>query len=88
MDPIFNVSCGVRHKPPSKETSPLEQVWVGNKAKKHSIPWQVGLKRLAIKENGKKQFELVCGGTLVSSRHVVTAAHCTYCKKIIMLMQI
>jgi len=41
----------------------------GDKAVKHSIPWQVYLKI-----NGG---ELRCGGTIIDSTHILTAAHCT-----------
>ena len=38
----------------------------GSPAEEYSIPWQV-----RVEINGKR-----CGGTLISNRHVLTAAHC------------
>lgn len=42
----------------------------GSEATPHSIPWQVGLVLLG----GSSPF---CGGTLIGSRHVLSAAHCS-----------
>ena len=44
----------------------------GSAVQKHSLPWQVSL--VAIDRN---RFPW-CGGTIISDRHVLTAAHCMY----------
>merc|ERR1712037_278422 len=42
----------------------------GQDTEEHEYPWQVGL----VSRNGRSPW---CGGTLISSSHVLTAAHCT-----------
>jgi len=41
----------------------------GEEVERHSIPWQVAILMF-------RQRKPVCGGTLISSSHVLTAAHC------------
>jgi len=43
----------------------------GDEAVKHSIPWQAFLK---LTSNGNI---FICGGTIIDSTHILTAAHCT-----------
>ena len=51
----------------SKRTRIIE----GNDASPHSIPWQVGL--LFVDDRYE---HIQCGGTLLTDKHVLTAAHC------------
>ena len=48
-----------------------DRVVGGAPALQGQFPWQVGLVR---EQDPSRQF---CGGSLISSRHVLTAAHCT-----------
>ena len=45
------------------------QIVGGAPVSPYSLPWQVGL----VNNNGNRPF---CGGTLISSRHILTASHC------------
>lgn len=52
--------CGLR--------AAADRIINGTDADRHEYPWQVGLTK-----TGKRTF---CGGVLISSCHVLTAAHC------------
>ncbi|KAM5248702.1 chymotrypsin-C [Ctenodactylus gundi] len=60
-------SCGV----PSVEPSLSARVVGGEDAVPHSWPWQISLQYLR-----DDTWRHTCGGTLISSSHVLTAAHC------------
>ena len=61
------LACGV-HNPSS-----LGKIVGGSEAGIGAQPWQV-----AILYNYPQLFRQGCGGTLISDKYVVTAAHCTY----------
>jgi len=56
--------CGI------KGGTQSDRIVGGQEAEQHEYPWQVGL----VSRNGKTPW---CGGTLISDRHIMTAAHCT-----------
>ena len=59
--------CGLRN--------PLSRIVGGEHAKAASWPWQAELLRL---QGDKETFAHRCGGTLIDSEWVVTAAHCVF----------
>ncbi|KAH7933168.1 hypothetical protein HPB49_009770 [Dermacentor silvarum] len=66
---ILDVPCGTPVHPPIKHTE--DRLVGGTEAVPHSWPWQVSL--------GEAEFEGIghfCGGSLISSQWVLTAAHC------------
>ncbi len=77
--PAGCVPCGVRsvegrsHRHPSSNATAggsNTKIVNGDDAKIEEVPWQVGLVRRA---NGQRVF---CGGSLINTRWVLTAAHC------------
>merc|ERR1712088_691632 len=60
----FSCQCGV------KGGAANGRIVGGQETEEHEYPWQVGL----VSRNGRTPW---CGGTLISSTHVLTAAHCT-----------
>ncbi|XP_010608924.1 chymotrypsin-C [Fukomys damarensis] len=63
----FASSCGVPSFPPNVSA----RVVGGDNAVAHSWPWQISLQYLKDSE-----WRHTCGGSLISSQHVLTAAHC------------
>ena len=55
--------CGIRSQP----------IVGGHEAVPHSWPWQVALYQ---KSQNKPDGSFICGGSIISKRYVVTAAHC------------
>merc|ERR1712180_396722 len=62
--PAGTCQCGI------KGGTQTDRIVGGQEAEQHEYPWQVGL----VSRNGKTPW---CGGTLISDRHIMTAAHCT-----------
>ncbi|XP_047445735.1 chymotrypsin-like elastase family member 2A [Mugil cephalus] len=58
--------CGLPTYPPV-----LSRVVAGDDARPHSWPWQISLQ-----SDSSGQWRHVCGGTLISSEWVLSAAHC------------
>uniref|UniRef100_F6ZPY1 Chymotrypsin C n=1 Tax=Equus caballus TaxID=9796 RepID=F6ZPY1_HORSE len=56
---------------PSFEPNPSARVVGGETVSPHSWPWQVSLQYLR-----DDTWRHTCGGTLITDRHVLTAAHC------------
>ena len=55
----------------------------GEEAVKHSIPWQAYLKMTKNDYEDYEEYEdgyvdntWICGGTIIDSTHILTAAHC------------
>ena len=62
---MCTASCGLLPK--------SSRIIGGDDVTPHSIPWQVGL--LTVLDDYKQVW---CGGTLLTDKHVLTAAHCTF----------
>ncbi|XP_018415220.1 PREDICTED: ovochymase-2-like [Nanorana parkeri] len=69
--------CGER--PSVNNYSLLSRIVGGTTAKEHDYPWIVSITRKS---------KHVCGGALVSERHVITAAHCVTDKNITGLFKV
>ncbi|XP_054714971.1 chymotrypsin-like elastase family member 2A [Uloborus diversus] len=66
--PISNTDCGIR---PNKNSPALDRIVGGREAEPGSWPWQADLQLEQFHPNGH-----MCGGTLLNSQWVLTAAHC------------
>ena len=66
--------CGTFNepKPKGKRTSENTRIYKGRNARKNRYPWQIFLKI------SSKDDEDFCGGTLISTKHILTAAHCFF----------
>ncbi|GFT85659.1 hypothetical protein NPIL_438961, partial [Nephila pilipes] len=67
--------CGIKHSDSEYrlDARAIEPYVVGgHDAKEHSWPWMVSIH---ISRNGTPR-RFICGGSLISYRHVLTAAHC------------
>lgn len=73
--PAQDVNCGIQTVKPSIVSieSPLLRIINGQTAVVNSWPWQVSLRRLY--SNGSITTH-ICGGSLLYTNYVITAAHC------------
>ena len=63
--------CGTFIKPKSR-TRQNSKIYKGRNAKKDRYPWQIFLLMSSNNDDD------ICGGTLISTKHILTAAHCFY----------
>merc|ERR1719219_2359146 len=82
--PVTNTTTTTTTQSPGSSTAPppsnsscscglantADRIVGGEETEAHEYPWQVGL----VSKKGSHPW---CGGTLISSQHVLTAAHCT-----------
>ncbi|KFM77956.1 Apolipoprotein(a), partial [Stegodyphus mimosarum] len=68
---ITPADCGIPAIKPKTTYSSPDRIVGGEPAIPHSWPWQVSLQQFYIEPNAHS-----CGGTLINSQWVLTAAHC------------
>lgn len=68
MEKITPLGCGQ-----TREAFPATRVVGGRKARENEFPWQVAIELNKLDEAEPRQF---CGGAIISSEWVLTAAHC------------
>ncbi|CAG7723429.1 unnamed protein product [Allacma fusca] len=67
----LNCDCKRRHqRVPPRDA----RIWNGTAAVGNDFPWQVRIEQF--NRHGTNTWDHICGGTLISSRHVLTASHC------------
>jgi len=69
-DSIWPTSCGLR------ETKSTHRIIGGASSKPHDWPW------LAVLCHGSGTADCFCGASVITSRHVITAAHCLHEKDV------
>jgi len=64
----YSNECGI----PGVEPNIYMRIVGGVEAEPNSWPWHVKIKR----RRSSGRYSFICGGTLISDRYCVTAAHC------------
>ena len=72
--PSPNCNCGIA---PNKQKTNNLRIVGGMETKPNKYPWQVGLI--------KPGFPVFCGGSIISAKHVLTAAHCFFIDDVLIL---
>jgi len=68
VEPEYGGECGI----PYFEPNIYMRIVGGKEAEPHSWPWHVKIKRR--RPGGR--YSMICGGSLIDARYVITAAHC------------
>jgi hypothetical protein len=71
--PILSSTCG---RAEIKHSLKSSRIFGGSTAIPNSWPWQVLYQESKLCPNGQQGCAGLCGGTLIDSSHVLTAAHC------------
>lgn len=72
-----NLVLGPKPKCTCGKSHPAQRIVGGVETEVNKYPWQVGLVQYwfgLVPSNGGRP---ICGGSIISNRHILTAAHCT-----------